>query len=336
MNSDGIKRSVRANRHERAAGDAPSMGRVSRMPGTGLPKGSRRQRKKDEYRRGNRVRNGRLRVIQTWSITLSAVVLVILGLSVWLWFIPKMNSAGKVAVQSPSHPGVVARASSKFPPPSQAEAVAIVKQALAIRDPEKIPELFRPGTASPQEIVGFLASMESTDGALGHLEWRGSMDANGLEINGVLIYFAAPDKPRNRLAMLTPDPAGKWQIDFDTLARTVKPSWPELLEPRTEGGRVRVYVASDSYYNGPFQDDQQWVCYGIASPDTDQILLAYAKAGSAQAAAMKWIVSKDSPMTRATLEIRRVAGGESRQFEISQVLAEDWVEVTEPFDQRFR
>jgi hypothetical protein len=38
-------------------------------------------------------------------------------------------------------------------------------------------------------------------------------------------------------------------------------------------------------------------------------------------------------LKRVTLEIRRVANSESRQFEISRVLAEDWVLSAIPFDQ---
>ena len=312
------------------------MGRVSRMPGTGLPRGSRRKRKKSEHRRGSRVRSNRRQVVKAWSIVLSALVFVILGGTLWLWIIPKMKSQEPIAGALPADAAKTAPLASKFPSPSQTDAEAMVKQGLANRDPGKVAEYFRLGTASPQQIVDFLAGLESRDGAIDRLEWLGSMDANGLLIDGVVVYFKGPDKPRNRLALLTPDEAGKWQIDFDAFARTVNPTWPELLEKQAEVAQVRIYAAKDSYYNGPFQDDKQWVCYGIASPDTDQVLLGYAKTGSPQAAAMKWIFSKDGRMNRTTLEIRRVAEGEPRQFEISKVLAEDWVMVAVPFDEGFK
>lgn len=312
------------------------MGRVSRMPGTGLPRGSRRKRKKSEHRRGSRVRRSRRQIIKVWSIMLSASVFVVLGIALWLWIVPQMKSNEPVAGPLPAEASKTALLAPKFPSPSEIDAIATVKHGLALRDPEKIPEFFRLGTANLQEIVDFLGRLEARDGAIDRLEWLGSMDANGLSIDGVVVNFKGLDKPRNRLALLTPDEAGKWQIDFDAFARTVKPAWPELLEKHAEVAQVRVYAAIDSYYNGPFRDDKQWVCYGIASPDTDQILLAYAKTGSAQAKAMKWIFSKDSRMTRATLEIRRVADGEPRQVEISKVLAEDWVVGAVPFDEGFK
>lgn len=338
MNSDGIKRAVRAKRHDRAAGDAPSMGRVSRMPGTGLPKGSRRKRRKSKRGRRGRLRRLRKRIINTWSVLLSAVALVALGLTVWLWVVPQMNSRGDPAGQLAQDAEDAARVVSKFPSPSQPEALAMVKHALALRDPRLVAEYFRPGAASPQEIVEFLQGLAAGDGAIGQYEWLSSMDANGLSIDGVLVGFAGKEdgQPRNRLALLTPDDAGKWKIDFEAFARTVKPSWSELLAPQSDVATVRVYAVKDNYYNGVFTDDKQWVCYGLASPDTDQTLLAYCKTGSPQAAAMDSIFSADSKMTRVTLEIRRVAGAESRQFELTKVIAVDWVVSAVAFDEGFK
>ncbi len=336
MNSDGIKRSVRAKRHDRAAGDAPSLGRMARMPGTGLPKGSRRKRRKGEGCRDGRVRRLRERIIKSWSVLLSAMVLVILGLTVWLWLIPQMTSRREIAAQLPADDAAAARVAAKFPSPPEAEALAMVKLGLTIRDPEKIAEYFRTGNASPQEIVDFLSGLEAHDGSIGVCEWLSSMDASELSIDGVVVNFQGKDKPRNRLALLTPDEVGRWKIDFEAFARRVKPSWTEILDHQAEVAQVRVYAVKDNYYNGVFINDQQWICYGLASPDTDQTLLAYCETGSPQAAALDWIFSAENRMTRVTLEIRRVAGAEARQFEIAKVLAHDWVVGDLPFDDGFK
>ena len=336
MNSDGIKRSVRAKRHDRAAGDAPSLGRMARMPGTGLPKGSHRKRRKSEGRRGERLRRLRQRIIKAWSVLLAALVLAILGLTVWLWLIPQMNSRREIAARTSADGDATARVASKFPSPPEAEALAMVRQGLAIRDPGKIEEYFRLGAASPQEIVDYLQGLEALDGTINLCEWLGSVDANGLSIDGVVVNFKGKDKPRNRLALLTPDETGKWKIDFEAFARCVNPSWAALLDQRAEVAQVRVYAVRDNYYNGVFIDDKQWICYGLASPDTDQTLLAYCKIGSPQAAALDWIFSAENKMTRMTLEIRRVAGADARQFEIAKVMAVDWVVGAVPFDEGFK
>ncbi|MES2922430.1 MAG: hypothetical protein V4819_12835 [Verrucomicrobiota bacterium] len=338
MNFDAIRRSVRAKRHDRAAGDAPNMGRVARMPGTGLPKGSRRKRKKSESGRSGRLLRFRQQVITIWSLLLSGVALLVLGLTVWLWVVPQMSSRRETAGRLPGQAAGMARVAPKFPSPSEEDAMATVKRGLALRNPGKITEYFRPGGATAEEIVDFLGGLEAREGAIDHYEWLSSVDANGLSIDGVVVFFKGKekDKPRNRLALLTPDEAGKWKIDFEAFARTVTPPWTELLDQHAEVAQVRVYAVRDNYYNGVFADDKQWTCYGLASPDTDQILLAYCKTGSLQAAAMEWIFSADKGMTRMTLEIRRVAGAEARQFEISKVVSVDWVTSAVPFDQGFK
>lgn len=336
MQPDDIRRSVRASRHDRAAGDAPNMGKVARMPGTGLPKGIRHKKRRSEGGRSNRVMEGRRRIIATWSFLLAGVVVLILGVVLSMWLIPEMTRKEPGPAQSSSQGVDQVKIASKFPSPSEADALALVKQALAVRDAAKVSDYFKTGSATPEAVVGFLKNLVTVDGETGRYEWLASMDANGLSIEGVVVNFKGGDKPRNRFAFLTPDSAGKWQVDFDAFARTVSPSWDALLAEGAEVAAVRVFAARDSYYNGPFADDRQWQCYGIASPDTDEIMQAYCKVGSPQAEAMKSIFSKEVKMVRVTLQIRRVEGAQPRQFEISKVLAEDWVMGAAPFDDRFR
>lgn len=229
---------------------------------------------------------------------------------------------------------------SAFESPTEGVALELVKQALALRDPAEVERFFRIGPAEPAAVVGFLEGMEAADGAVTGLQWLSSMDANGMLIDGVLVSTSKDGTPRNRLALLTPDEKGAWKIDFEAFARTVTPSWDELLAEDGGCGEVRVIVARDSYYNGPFKDDQQWECYGMASPDHDTILLGYCRKDTPQARAMARIFSEDKSemnqrLNRATLELRRPEGAELRQFEIIRVLAEDWVLGDEPFDAGF-
>ena len=118
---------------------------------------------------------------------------------------------------------------SRFESPSQQVALDWVKRALLIRESGKVAEFFRLGSASPAEVVDFLRDMEAVDGAVTGYDWLSSMDANGLLLDGVVVNTKLGDKPRNRLALLTPDEKGRWKIDFDAFARTVKPSWSELM-----------------------------------------------------------------------------------------------------------
>ncbi len=91
----------------------------------------------------------------------------------------------------------------------------------------------------------------------------------------------------------------------------------------------------DNYYNGIFSDDTVWQAYALVSPDTDEILYAYAKRDTPQFLAMEKILESDEHLHRATLEITSLPDAGERQFQISRVLAENWVMGEKAFDESF-
>lgn len=270
------------------------------------------------------------------------MVLVVLALSVLAFFVlswlrgqmGRRTGTGDVAATLQRHK------ISEFPSPSEKDALQWVKLAMAVRDPAQADRYFRLGGTEPAAAVAFLAAMGELDGAITGYQWLSSMDANHLLIDGVLVVTSKGDTPRNRLALLTPDERGVWKVDFESFARTVRPPWEKLLAEDGGQGVVRVILAKDSYFNGPFKDDGEWLCYGMASPDSEQILLGYCRKDSPQAHALSVIFHQEedaeniySRLKRATLELRRPEDAETRQFEITRVLAEDWVLSDKAFDE---
>jgi hypothetical protein len=338
VKSEDIKRSVRVGRQDRrAAGDAPNLGKLARTRDVGLHLSTRRpiHQSHGEGRSRSSMGGGRRRVIQAWLFLLGAAAFVMIGYFIWQWRLPKTRLQENTRTATELRTQVT----SKFSSPTEAEANLLVNQALAVREVEKVTQYFRIGSATPQAVVDFLKAEEASakeENNPIHHRWLASMDANGLLLESVMLSTQRQGKPHNRLAMLTPDAEGKWLIDFDAFAHTATPSWHELLENNAPSAQVRVFAIADNYYNGPFRDESQWLCYSVSIPDRDDALMAYAKIGSPQAAAMKAIFSSGRRVLRATLEIRRVEGGEPRQFEISRVLAEDWVMGPTPFDERPR
>lgn len=339
MKQRPIQRSVRSVRVERAAGDAPDIGRVGRMPGAGAAKGERRRKRKGESRRGDRLRNNRRKVMITWSVVFMLLVIVLVGTAVWLQVKPRSVDSTEEQDRTTL---IQERVASRFPSPTEEQALSLVKRALSIREPSKVAEYFRTGASRPEEVLAFLRELEKTDGKVSGTTWLSSMDANGLLIDGVLVDYGTSGGQRNRLALLTPDEKGLWKIDFEAFARACKPSLDEILDKDGGQGIVRVVVAKDSYFNGPFKDENEWLCFGLASPDNPQVLLGYCRKGSPQAAAIARILEDDGgfaaapALNRATLEIRHVEGAEARQVEITRVLAEDWVMGAGAFDENFK
>ncbi|HSP41872.1 MAG TPA: hypothetical protein VLO11_03275 [Luteolibacter sp.] len=304
-----------------------------------MPKGERRSRKRGE-RRGMAAGIHRRNAMMAWSALILIGSFLVLGFFVWSWLSGQME---RKAAAGTGGPAIQSHRVSKFKSPSQEEAIALVKKALEARDPLNVMAYFRTGEAEPGAIIRFLAGMERNDGPIRDYQWLSSMDANGLLLEGVLVVSDLDGKPRNRLAMLTPDDTGIWKIDYEAFARVTRPPWDRILAEDGGQGVVRVILAKDTYFNGPFRDDSRWSCYGMASPDMDQILIGYCRKGSPQDEAMQRMFPKEpdeavpaptrqNKIIRATLQLDRPSAAEERQFEITRVLAEDWVVSDEPFD----
>lgn len=263
--------------------------------------------------------------LSKWSLSLGLATVAMIALAIFLWLRPYVfpDEEGTPLV-APVAP-VKVRIDSKFPSPQKDAAIEIVKQATVHPDLAKVKALIRPCGTTPEAIVEYFKTAEARDGAVEHYEWLSSMDVNGLLIEGVLVSCKGKEKPAERLAFLTPDEAGKWKLDFDSYARTVTPPWPELLEKGAEQAQVRVFTGRDMYYNGVFSDESQWICYAMASPDMEELLRGYCKVGSPQAEAMERLFNDGRRLSRATMELRRVKDGEPKQFEITKLVAEDWI-----------
>lgn len=306
------------------------LGRVTRRSGADEVLFANPERRRSRSRRGGSP--AQKRAVVMWSIGLILITLGILVATIMLWLKPHLFNQPGLRADNAELADRQVRVASRFPSPSSEQALSLVKRALAIRDPSQVEELFRTGKASRAEIMQFCKASESRDGLVENYQWLSSLDVNGLLLEGVLVTYKGHDHPVERLALLTPDSTGKWQLDFEAFARTTRPSWSDLLERNAPKAVVRVIVSRDPYYNGVFGDDKVWACYRLFSNDREELMRGYCKIGSAESMALEGILPVDRPSVRATVEISRVDGAEPLQFQITHVLTEDWViaDSTEP------
>jgi len=261
-----------------------------------------------------------------WSSVLGFSALCVIAAAFFLWLRPMLrHQAGNSALAS-DRPDQSVRVASEFPSPSSEETIILVTQALANRDPDRVADFFRMGSSNVAEILAYCADVGNRDGKFTGYEWLSSLDTDELLVEGVLVNYEDKDMvPRQRLALLTPDEAGKWKLDFDSFSRKTQPSWDKLLEHGAGQAVVRVIVAPDVYYNGPFSDESRWTSYLLRSPDTEVLLRGYCRKDSPEADVMKRIFEDGAQIARVILEIRRVKDGGKLQFEITRVLARDWI-----------
>lgn len=328
-----VQRDIGSRRGE-ASGEALELGKLARMHSVELSgrsgRSGRRIRRKSA--RGGRHSSNlaRRRLLIVWSVVLGVVALGVISvaISVWLW--PQLQRETGVVMTSPEMEDARVRVASRFVSPSEAEALRLVQSAVANRDASQVENLFHLGVGKPAEVVDFCVAVEAREGPIERFDWLGSIDGHELLVEGVLVVFKGGEKPLERLALLTPDLLGNWKVDFDAFARTVEPSWDVFLGkrddvPRPQRAVVRVIVAKDSYFNGPFGDESEWACYGIASPDIDELLHGYCRTGSPEQLALDQLFIDGEPVRRVTLELARAENADAKQFQIARILAKDWV-----------
>ena len=321
--------------------DGPKLGPVARVRD---PKGPQKigwTRRRGGYHGPEDVlkRSARNRLLWVWSMAFAVTAFMIIAGFAVFWV--RSHRAPRAPESSRSAAPVV-RIASRFASPTEDEALELVRKSLSNRDPEMVDATVRRGGTEPAKVVEFMDSLESRDGPINRIAWLGSMDVDGFLMEGVLVVSAGKNAPAERLAFLVPDDSGVWKLDFDAFARTCTPTWKELLEGDSQSAVVRVIVGNDSYFNGPFRDESQWECFALVAKDAKKwlpggqdLLRGYCRKGSPQAKAIARIFKDDAKMRRVTLEIQRTEGADSRQFEITRVLAEDWVLQAQSLDEKF-
>jgi len=218
---------------------------------------------------------------------------------------------------------------------SPEEAVQLVMTGLEARNVDQLAEVFRLGDVKAEDAIRFLKQFEGLGKSEANARWIGMMDSDDLPLDIVVFQSFQGSEIKEWLVFLTPNSHGIWQIDFDSFARHVKPSWSDLLNGNAKQGTVRVILSHDDYYNGSFTE-AEWTCYRFSSPDLTKSLYGYCRRRSAQETALKIAmgegkasaISKERSIGhagRATLNIQRGVNHMPDQFEITEVLSGEWV-----------
>lgn len=308
----------RRKKSTREIGDAPSIGQVARMHKNALS-----LRERLSYA-------GRVPLILL-ALGLFSFGAGITGLVLWV--------AGASGVKNPVvfNSAASPRSLPRIPiaaVPDARELEKTVSAMLAAKSPRDLEPLVRGSIQRPDGMLAKLAGLEASDGKITLVKYLGPVFSHCLQLESVVVTF---DSGKNRLALLSPDPGGSWRVDFDAFDRHVSRDWDLLLSGAPIEGTVRIHACPDNYYQGIYQNDREWACYGFASPDHETLMFGYARRGSPQHLAMAQTLrparrSAVLQPKRMTLDIRHAGTGNRRQFEITRVLADDWALGNEPLD----
>ncbi|QTN33070.1 hypothetical protein HZ994_12340 [Akkermansiaceae bacterium] len=318
---------------ERSFGAAPNLGKVTRSPQSAV-RGRGRLRKRSKQKAQSN------RTALLWTLLAAFALLTTMVILLVRHYREKSRLAAEAALMGEAS-GYLADAFAEGktvnqPALEREDALAIVAAALSNRDIASAERLFILGEGTDAaQAARNLRTIAEAEGSIVDMSWLGQKFANGISIAEVVVTMQTGERTTNRLAQLVPCPDGKWRIDLRSYLRKSVPEWPVILGRASPESVVRVFIASDTYYNGIYSDDRIWQAYALVSPDVKDIIYAYAKRDSPQDRAMRKILSAEEEVHRATLAIRAHPDGGPRQFRISSVLAENWVLGDTPYDKNF-
>lgn len=317
----------------RRIGEAPGIGKVLRSPQSGTVT------RKGALTAAGRKRR-RQRILAAWSLVFAACSMGVVLFFVISHFMSLAPAPGKITVMVSDTPDLDSifsdDPSGETVYPDEKETLSLVTRAIANRDPDKVGEFFRlSNDRTPEDVIRVLERIESGEGSVVGTEWFGAEFANGVVMGQVVVHMEKDGAKVNRLAQTVEREGGGFLVDFDSYIRATSSPWDSILSGEAPTSTVRVFIATDTYYNGPFSDDAVWQSYALVSPDTDVILHGYARKNSSRFNALEKILETEKPLHRATLEITCLPESGKDQFEISRVLAENWVIGETAFDESF-
>lgn len=115
------------------------------------------------------------------------------------------------------------------------------------------------------------------------------------------------------------------KVDFETYSRHCDTAWEDLFAGRViESGAMRVLLKPDTFFNHQFPDDGTWFSIAGESPDLPDMLHLYAPVTLPRV--RTFLEKAQKQAIRAT--VRLASRNDShfyREFEITELIAEDWV-----------
>lgn len=217
-----------------------------------------------------------------------------------------------------------------IPHPPAATCVSIVKNFLECSSASELSRLARLKRIDSENAYALFVQFRKDQGPIDRVEWMGAEETNGLSLERVAVIYKTG---QYHIASLVDTQNGEWKVDFESFIAHQTKSWDQITAQGSCNAVVRVKVTPDSYYNGYFQSEKEWICLALRLPDHSDIVYGYVPPQSPAFLDIVEILRVSDPADMM-LEISRDAGMNRKQFEIRSVIAKGWVESDVAFSAR--
>lgn len=318
MKPKNVHRGVSNMPTESTGAQAARVGKLSRIHRT-YKSGVRRQRSRGKSRNNH----NRLREYLNYFIgSFAALLMAAVG-----WMIYSQITKKTVTKETTT----LTQDTFTVPHPDVNSCVAIAQKALASSAGDAWQEHVFLRNIEPEVFATNLEKLKKTEGVIEKIEWAGALEINDLSLEMVVVTFGSAE---TRVAYLTHDADGVWRLDGESFLEWQGRPWAELLDKGNCKAIVRMIVMPDSYYNGVFSDEKEWICLSLKSLNGENQLSGYVRPQSAVHLAIMEIFKTSVPAA-VMVEISRNSAMEAKQFEIKRVIAHGWVESDVVFSSKF-
>ncbi len=217
---------------------------------------------------------------------------------------------------------------SKTIPPTSNDAIseglesaeAVARAFLKEIDPVKRLQWVRKAEDVSARVTEFPEEARSAPGVidkvLGH-----QMDG-GRVLTGFVVRFPSGNLRLLEVVGTSDGP----RVDWDAYARHGTARWEDLMSGKAQRAVVRVFCEPSTERPKPFDDQSNWTCFRLSSPDLPQVMLGFAAVDSIREAKMKQVIlGTPNYRQRFTLEIVRHEGKDELLFEIVRCLSVGWI-----------
>jgi hypothetical protein len=217
-----------------------------------------------------------------------------------------------------------------IPHPPAAVCVTKVQNFLDCSSAVELSKLARLKRIDAENAYPLFAQFRKAQGEVERLEWIGAEETNGLSLERVVVIYKSG---QYRVASLVDVDQGDWRIDFESFISHQTKSWEQIAGQGGCNAVVRAKITPDSYYNGYFQSEKEWICLALRLPDHPDLVYGYVVPQSPAFLDIVEILRVTDPAD-VIVEIARDAGMTRMQYEIRSVVSQGWVEADEPFSVR--
>lgn len=206
------------------------------------------------------------------------------------------------------------------------EATSVEEMVRWVRHPDRVrPLMERYYAANPLQPLGYRRQKDLQGAMLG-------------AANNFWVVKVETSSGKTKPLLVEEGKGGTFGVDWETAVVYQPMPWDEYARTRPKGSRLdfRVHVARDNLFSHEFANSDQWSCYRLNVPGSEETLWGYVPKGGQRDTILASLLDRNPDPNKAVAVVLRLSLPEQltarRGVIIDQVLSSRWLFVESPED----